>query len=35
MYVQERRDPNQEWLPTTYKLTEENVSMIVAYWDKE
>lgn len=35
MYVQERRDPNQEWLPTTYKLTEENVSMIVADWDKE
>jgi hypothetical protein len=35
MYVQEKKDPNQEWFPTQYKLTEEEMGHIMEYWDDD
>jgi hypothetical protein len=30
MYVQAKKDPNQQWFPTWYKLTEEEMGHIMA-----
>jgi hypothetical protein len=35
MYIQDKRDLMRQWLPTRYKLTEEDVCLISNDWDKE
>jgi hypothetical protein len=33
MYVQAKKDPNQEWLPTQNRLTKEEIGHIMEDWD--
>lgn len=33
MYVQAKKDPDQQWLPTQYKLKEEEMGHIMVDWD--
>ena len=33
MYIHARRDPDKQWIPVAYKLSEEDVSMIVNDWE--
>jgi hypothetical protein len=35
MYVQEKNDPDQQWLPTQYRLTKDNMSHIMIDLDDE
>jgi hypothetical protein len=35
MYVQEKKDPDQQWLPTQYRLMEEEMGNIMLDWDDE
>jgi hypothetical protein len=35
MYVQDKKDPTQQWLPTTYRLTIEDVNLIINDWEEE
>jgi hypothetical protein len=35
MYVQAKKDPTQEWVPTWYRLTEEEMGQIMKYWDDD
>jgi hypothetical protein len=35
MYVQVKKDPDQQWLPTQYRLTEEEMGNIMDDWDDE
>jgi hypothetical protein len=35
MYVQAKKDPNQEWFPTWYRLTEEEMGHIMEDWDDD
>jgi hypothetical protein len=32
MYVQVKKDPNQEWFPTWYMLTKEDMGYIMEDW---
>jgi hypothetical protein len=34
IYIQDKRDPTCQWLPTSYKVTEEDVSLISNDWDE-
>jgi hypothetical protein len=35
MYVQAKKDPDQHWFPTQYKLIEEEMGHIMVDWDNE
>jgi hypothetical protein len=35
MYIQAKRDPTQECLPTRYRVIEEEMGHIMKYWDPE
>jgi hypothetical protein len=35
MYVQERKDPDQQWMPTQYKLIEYDICHIIIDWEDE
>jgi hypothetical protein len=35
MYIQAKRDPDQQWLLTSYRLTKQDVSLIVNDWEAE
>jgi hypothetical protein len=35
MYVQEKKDPYQQWIPTQYRLTEEEMGHIMVDWEDE
>ena len=35
MYVQSKKDPDQQWLPTQYMLTEDEMGHIMVDWEKE
>jgi hypothetical protein len=32
MYVQAKKDPNKEWFPMRYRLTEEEMGHIMEDW---
>ena len=35
MHVQEKKEPNQLWFPTQYRLTKEEMGHIMVDWDEE
>jgi hypothetical protein len=35
MYIQAKRDPTHQWLPTSYKLTVDDVCLISNDWEEE
>ena len=35
IYIQARRDPDQQWLPLPYKVTTEELDAIVQEWSVE
>jgi hypothetical protein len=35
MYVQAKKDPDQQWLPTQYRLMEEEMGHIMVDWEDE
>jgi len=35
MYIQAKKDPNQQWLSTHYRVIEQDISQIVNDWDEE
>jgi ubiquinone biosynthesis protein Coq4 len=35
MYMQEKRDPTCQWIPTNYKLTSDGVFLIANDWEDE
>jgi hypothetical protein len=35
MYVQAKKDPTCQWFPTSYRLTTEDVSLIVNDWEED
>jgi hypothetical protein len=35
MYVQAKKDPTHEWLPTNYRLKTKDVCLIVNDWEEE
>jgi hypothetical protein len=35
MYVQEKKDSDQQWFPTQYRLTEDDMGHIMVDWDDE
>jgi hypothetical protein len=35
MYIHAKKGPNQQWLPTQYRLTEEDMGHIMVNWDDE
>jgi hypothetical protein len=34
MYIQAKRDPNQQWLLSNYRLEEHDVILVVNEWEK-
>jgi len=34
MYIQEKRSPARQWLPTSYKLTMSDVCLIANDWEE-
>jgi hypothetical protein len=35
MYVQAKKDPMRQWFPTSYRLTTEDVNLIVNDWEED
>jgi hypothetical protein len=35
MYIQAKRNPNQEWLTMRYRVTEKEMGHIIEDWDPE
>jgi hypothetical protein len=35
MYIQEKRGPARQWLPTSYKLTTSDVCLIENDWEED
>jgi hypothetical protein len=35
IYVQEKKDPREEWVQTKYKIMEEDIHLIMQDWDPE
>jgi hypothetical protein len=35
MYIQAKKDTTQEWFPTKYRVTEEEMGHIIKDWDDE
>jgi hypothetical protein len=35
MYVQAKKDPTCQWFPTSYRLTTEDMSLIVNDWEED